>query len=87
VYVDAIGRERLSAAGWARIEAIGGGLACYASTKINDPSVRQQRSRIAAQLDEFLWTPGCSPESKRIPTFDFSLQTEEFNRIRIAGES
>lgn len=87
VYTDFIGRERLSSAEWSRVEAVGGGLACYASSKINDPAVRQQRSYIASQLGEFLWTPGCRPESKRIPTFDFSAQTEELNRIRIAGES
>jgi hypothetical protein len=81
-YVDFIGKDRLSAVGWSRTEAIGGGLACYACSKINDPSIRQQRSRIASQLEEFLWTPGCRPESKRIPEFDFSVQTEELNRIR-----
>jgi hypothetical protein len=82
VYTDFIGRERLSAADWSRIEDVGGGLACYASSKINEPSIRQLRSRIASQLEEFIWTPGCRPESKRIPAFDFSVQTEELNRIQ-----
>jgi hypothetical protein len=86
IYTDFIGRERLSAAGWSRVEAIGGGLACYASYRINDPAIRQLRSFIASQLKEFLWTPGCRFESKQIPEFDFSVQTAELNRIRIADE-
>jgi len=80
VYTDFIGRERLSAAGWSRIDAIGGGLACYASSKINEPSIRRLRSCIASKLEEFLWMPGSRLESKRIPAFDFSVQTEELER-------
>lgn len=76
VLVDFIGRERLLSAGWARIEEIGGGLACYASPTIWDGSLQKQRARIGAQLEEFVWTPGCKPENKRIPVFDFSAQTE-----------
>lgn len=75
-YVDFIGLERLAAAKWARVEKIGGGLACYASSEINVPTARQQRSHIASQLEEFLWTPGCKRESKRIPIFDFSEQEQ-----------
>ncbi len=76
VYVDFIGRERLLAAGWACVENVGGGLACYVSSKISEESLREQRSRIAAKLKEFLWTPGCKPENKRIPVFDFSEQSD-----------
>jgi hypothetical protein len=75
-YVDFIGMDRLLAAGWAHVERVGDGLACYASEAIDAPSSRRHRSRIAARLEEFVWTPGCKPESKRIPTFDFSVQSE-----------
>jgi hypothetical protein len=81
VLVDFIGRERLFSAGWARIEETGGGLACYASPNIDDVSLQKQRSRIASQLEEFLWTPGCRPENKRIPVFEFSAQTEAFRAV------
>jgi len=75
-YVDFIGVERLLSAGWARVEKIGGGLACYATTTIDAPSAREQRSYIASRLEEFVWSPGCDPKTKRIPNFDFSAQTE-----------
>ncbi|HEV7927996.1 MAG TPA: hypothetical protein VGR14_21780 [Verrucomicrobiae bacterium] len=80
VYVDFIGIERLSAAAWAHVEPKGGGLACYASSTIGDPFTRQQRANIASQLEEFIWTPGCKPESKRIPNFDFSAQAEALRK-------
>lgn len=83
VYVDFIGMDRLLASGWARVERIGDGLACYACETIDAPSYRQQRSRIAAQLEEFVWTPGCTAESKRIPAFDFSAQSEALRALAL----
>lgn len=74
VYVDFIGRSRLMAAGWARVEEIGDGLACYATERLDDPHAREQRSRVASALEEFVWTPGCKAEDKRVPLFDFSEQ-------------
>jgi hypothetical protein len=74
VYVDFVGRARLLAAGWARVEEIGGGLACYVSETIDAPNTRAQRLRIANSLEEFIWTPGCKAEEKRVPVFDFSEQ-------------
>lgn len=85
VYVDFIGRERLPAAGWACIEEISGGLACYVSPKIGDESFRERRAHIASQLEEFLWTPGCRPEEKRVPTFDFSAQTEALRALNLSN--
>ncbi len=80
-YVDFIGADRLLGAGWARVEKVGDGLACYASSTIDAPSAREQRSRIASELQEFVWSPGCKPESKRVPTFDFSEQTEALQKV------
>jgi hypothetical protein len=74
VYVQAIGKARLMAAGWERVEEIGDGLACYATEKIDDADSRERRSTIAKAMDEFVWTPGCKPDEKRIPDFDFSEQ-------------
>jgi len=74
VYVEAIGKARLQAAGWTRIEEVGDGLACYATEKIDDPNGRQKRSLIAKALEEFVWAPGCKPEQKRTLDFDFSEQ-------------
>lgn len=74
VYVDFIGRERLLAAGWARVEEIGDGLSCYATETLGDPRVRERRTRIASALDEFVWSPGCKAKDKRVPVFDFSEQ-------------
>jgi hypothetical protein len=74
VYVDFIGEERLVAAGWARVEKIGEGIACYATEKIDDLDSRNQRTRILSSLEEFFWTPGCKRGGKRVPVFDFSEQ-------------
>ncbi len=74
VYVDFIGKSRLTAAGWARVEEIGDGLACYATKALSDPHARERRTRIANALQEFVWSPGCKAEDKRVPDFDFSEQ-------------
>ena len=74
VYVEAIGKARLVGAGWERVEEIGDGLACYATSNIDDPDSRERRSSIAKAIGEFIWTPGCKPHEKRIPDFDFSEQ-------------
>lgn len=74
VYVDFIGRSRLMTAGWARVEEIGDGLACYATERLDDPHAREQRSRVASALEEFVWTTGCKAVDKRVPRFDFSEQ-------------
>jgi len=74
VYVETIGKARLMAAGWERVEETGDGLACYATEKIDDANSRERRSRIANAIAEFVWTPDCKPEEKRIPYFDFSEQ-------------
>jgi hypothetical protein len=76
VYVDFIGRDRLVSAGWTRVEEVGDGLACYATEKIDDPCLRQTRTKILNRLEEFFWTPGCRREEKKIPTFDFSEQLD-----------
>jgi hypothetical protein len=73
-YVDLIGESRLKAAGWARIEQIGDGFACYATEQIDDPKLRQQQDRIGDALSEFVWSPGCKAEDKRIPIFDYTDQ-------------
>ena len=73
-YVDLIGGERLRSAGWARVEEVSGGLACYSTHDINDPNSRDQRNIIIANLKEFFWTPGCKMEEKKAPVFDFSDQ-------------
>jgi hypothetical protein len=73
-YVEAIGKARLMGAGWERIEEIGDGLACYATGNIHDAHSRQRRSSIAKKIEEFVWTPGCRPDQKRIPEFDFTQQ-------------
>lgn len=78
VYVNLIGIERLSRAGWARVEKVGDGLACYASSNIDASISRQRRSLIASHLEEFVWTPGSKPESKRIPIFDFPAQAAAY---------
>jgi hypothetical protein len=74
VYVDFIGKKRLMAAGWAKAEEVGDGLACYATETIADPNARKRRLRIVSALEEFIWTPGCKVEDKRVPVFDFSEQ-------------
>ncbi len=74
VYVDFIGRSRLMAAGWSRVEEIGDGLACYATEAIDDCNAGEHRRRVASALEEFVWTPGCTAEDKRVPVFDFSEQ-------------
>jgi hypothetical protein len=74
VYVEAIGRGRLMAAGWERLEEIGEGLACYATEKIDDVKSRKRRSDIAKRLEEFVWSPGCKPDEKQLPNFDYSEQ-------------
>lgn len=74
VYVEAIGRERLMAAGWEQVEEIGEGLACYATEKVDDPNSRERRSTIAKAIQEYVWSPGCKPDEKKIPDFDYSEQ-------------
>lgn len=74
VYVEFIGKERLMSAGWARVEEVGDGLACYASEDINEPNLRARRSRIITALEDVVWTPGSNRAEKRIPSFDFSEQ-------------
>lgn len=74
VYVEAIGKARLVNAGWHQVEEFGDGLACYATPNINDRHSRERRSRIAQAIAEFVWTPGCKPEEKSVPDFDFSEQ-------------
>jgi hypothetical protein len=74
VYVEAIGKGRLMAAGWERVEEIGEGLACYATEKIDDPNSRERRSTISKAIEEFVWSPGCKPHEKQIPEFDYSEQ-------------
>jgi hypothetical protein len=74
VYLEAIGRERLMAAGWERLEEIGEGLGCYATEKIDDPNSRERRCTIAKAIQEYVWSPGCKPDEKKVPDFDFSEQ-------------
>lgn len=74
VYVEAIGKVRLMNAGWERVKDIGDGLACYATANIDDAHSRERRSIIANAIEEFVWTPGCKPDQKRIPHFDFTEQ-------------
>jgi hypothetical protein len=74
VHTDFIGRARLEKAGWARVEEIGGGLACYATETIDDPDLLDRCAWIRDALVEFVWTPGCKPEEKKAPGFDFSEQ-------------
>jgi hypothetical protein len=73
-YVELIGPERLRAAGWARVEEVGDGLACFATERIDDPEGFERRTAIRTALEEFYWTPGCKREDKRAPVFDFSEQ-------------
>jgi hypothetical protein len=74
VYVEAIGKARLLGAGWEHVEEVGDGLACYATKNLDDRDSRERRSRIAKAIEEFVWTPGCKREEKKIPHFDFSEQ-------------
>lgn len=74
-YVELIGKGRLLSAGWSRVEEVGPGIACYATERIDDPESFESRSRIRANLEEFYWTPGCTPEQKHAPVFDFSDHT------------
>jgi hypothetical protein len=74
VYVELIGKARLMEAGWARVEEIGEGLACYATQNIDDRNSRERRTSITKAIEEFIWTPGCKPEHKHIVNFDFSEQ-------------
>ncbi len=62
------------AAGWKRVEEVGDGLACFATENIDDADSRERRSSIAKAIEEFVWSPGCKPNEKRIPDFDFSEQ-------------
>lgn len=73
-YVNLIGRDRLTNAGWAHVEGKAGGLECYVTERIDDPSLRERRAAIRDALHEFVWTPGCKREEKRAPVFDFSAQ-------------
>lgn len=92
VYVEAIGRERLMGAAWERVEEIGEGLACYATGKIDEPNSRERRSRIAKAIQEYVWSPGCKPDEKKIPDFDYSeqlgaLPVEVLDRIKSSAGS
>ena len=73
-FVDAIGKTRLMGAGWERVEDVGDGLACFATANINDTNSRQRRSMIAKAMEEFVWTPGCKRDQKRIIEFYFPAQ-------------
>lgn len=73
-YVELIGAQRLRAAGWARTEEVGNGIACYATEQIDDPDSFDRRAEIREALSEFVWAPGCNREDKRAPVFDFSEQ-------------
>ncbi len=81
-HVDFIGKERLLRAGWSKVEAIGGGLGCYATPTIDSTSALRQRALIASKLEEFVWTAGCKAEEKKIPTFDFSEQADALRKTR-----
>lgn len=74
VYVDFIGRDRLTNAGWSTVKAVGDGLACYATDGIDDANSFEKRTRIRSALSEFYWSPGCAAADKRAPVFDFSEQ-------------
>ena len=92
VYVEAIGRGRLLAAGWDRVEEIGEGLACYATEKIDEANSRERRSSIAKAIEEFVWSPGCKPHEKKIPDFDYSeqlaaLPAEVLDRLKASAGS
>jgi hypothetical protein len=92
VYVEAIGRERLMGAGWERVEDSGEGLACYATEKIDDANSRKRRSGIAKAIQEYVWSPGCKPDEKKIPNFDYSeqlgaLPVEVLDRIKSSAGS
>jgi hypothetical protein len=73
-YLDLIGKNRLRSAGWARVQEVGNGLACYATEKIDDPDLFDRRMKIKLALQEFYWTQACNREDKRAPVFDFSDQ-------------
>ena len=85
VYVDLIGKKRLVGSGWAHVKEVGDGLACYASESIDDSRLRKKRDRIAMALGEYVWTPGCKADDKRVPDFDFSEQLR--NEGELAGGS
>jgi hypothetical protein len=92
VYVEAIGREQLMGAGWERVEEIGDRLACYATEKIDDPKSRKRRSTISKAIQEYVWSPGCKPDEKKIPAFDYSeqlsaLPIEVLNRLKSSAGS
>lgn len=82
VYVEAIGKSRLLAAGWARIEEIGDGFGCYVTDRIDDPDFQERQSIIRNSIEEYVWTPGCRPQEKRVPGFDFTEQSTEWDRKR-----
>jgi hypothetical protein len=74
IYVEAIGKTRLMRAGWARVEEIGDGLACFATDKLQAADSRERRSAISNCIAEFVWSPGCKRDDKLVPDFDFSEQ-------------
>lgn len=80
VYVDLIGRKRLMSAGWEHVEELGDCLACYATKEIASKHLRERKDAIGKQLEEFIFTPHCRREDKRIPKFDFSEQEEALER-------
>jgi hypothetical protein len=92
VYVEAIGRERLLAAGWELVDEIGEGLACYATKEIDAVNSRERRSAIATAIQEFVWSPGCNRDEKKIPDFDYSeqlaaLPAEALDKIKSSAGS
>jgi hypothetical protein len=84
-YVELIGKDRLARAGWAHVKEIGGGLACFATERINDANSFEQRARIRAALEEFYWTPACKSVDKRAPIFDFSQQVVGLSKAQLAS--
>jgi hypothetical protein len=84
-FVEFIGDRTLTSAGWARFERIGGGLACYTTEKIGDPSFGERRGLIAKSLEKYLWTPGCAPEGRLSPRFDFSEQLRGLSARTLAS--
>jgi hypothetical protein len=78
-YVELIGWDRLRGAGWAIVEELAGGLACFVTRTIDDPCLSEKREGIRRVLGEFVWTPGCKREEKLAPVFDFSAQVAGVN--------
>ena len=73
-YVDLIGDQRLRSAGWARVEEVGGGLACYATERIDDPNSFDRCGRVRDVRFRVRLDAGLNREDKKAPVFDFSEQ-------------